>query len=42
LNQQCPPLTNPADFYMDTLGVDVSDSANSRAEIYVIYRKKML
>lgn len=36
LRKQCPPLTNPADFYMDVLGVDVNDSENSRSEIMVI------
>ncbi|RNA12657.1 hypothetical protein BpHYR1_016987 [Brachionus plicatilis] len=33
LHLKCPPFTNPADFYMDTLGVDVNDIPNSRAEI---------
>ncbi|CAF0771945.1 unnamed protein product, partial [Brachionus calyciflorus] len=33
LYKKCPPLTNPADFYMDLLGVDVNDSANSQNEI---------
>nr|QUF59472.1 ATP-binding cassette transporter Abcg-like8 [Brachionus angularis] len=34
LHKTCPPFTNPADFYMDVLGVDVNDSDNSRAEIH--------
>lgn len=38
LRKQCPPLTNPADFYMDVLGVDVNDSENSRSEIMVNIR----
>nr|QNH67907.1 ATP-binding cassette transporter subfamily G-like protein 8 [Brachionus rotundiformis] len=33
LHLKCPPFTNPADFYIDSLGIDVNDMANSQAEI---------
>nr|APD26558.1 ATP-binding cassette transporter subfamily G-like8 protein [Brachionus koreanus] len=33
LHLKFPPFTNPADFYMDALGVDVNDAENSRAQI---------
>ena len=35
LLKTCPPFTNPSDFFMDTLGLDVTDSENSKAEIHV-------
>lgn len=35
LHLKCPPFTNPADFYIDKLGVDVNDIENSRDEIQV-------
>nr|UOU03359.1 ATP-binding cassette subfamily G-like 8 [Brachionus rubens] len=34
LLKKCPPFTNPADFYMDVLGVDVNDPESSRTEIH--------
>ncbi|CAF1108091.1 unnamed protein product, partial [Brachionus calyciflorus] len=34
LYKKCPPLTNPADFYMDLLGFDVNDSTYSQNEIH--------
>lgn len=37
LKKECPPYTNPADFYMDVLGLDVNDLENSKSQIIVKY-----
>ncbi len=37
LNRACPTFTNPCDFYMDVLGVDVNDVENSKATIQVTH-----
>jgi hypothetical protein len=35
LKKDCPAFTNPADFYMDVLGIDVNEPDKSKAEIIV-------
>ena len=35
LQKSLPPLTNPADFYMDSLGADVNDIEGSKSKISV-------
>lgn len=35
LLMEYPPFTNPADFYMDTLGIDTNDLENSRSKVKV-------
>ena len=35
LLMEYPPFTNPADFYMDVLGIDVTDLENSRNKVNV-------
>lgn len=35
LSKQYPEYTNPADFYMDTIGLDINDPEESKSEIDV-------
>jgi hypothetical protein len=38
LSKQVPQFSNPADFYIDVLGLDVGNEIESRAQIQVCIR----
>jgi ATP-binding cassette, subfamily G (WHITE), eye pigment precursor transporter len=35
LHKDCPALTNPCDFFIDTFGIDVTDTESSRNQLLV-------
>ena len=40
LNVKCPQFSNPADFYIEILGVDIQNQETSRQEIQVNIKHK--